>query len=230
MSELVSYESKGVYAVLTLNNGKANALSPDLIDQFNAALDQAETDKAVVIITGQPGMFSGGYDLKVMMQGIEQATSLVKKGSTLSMRLSSFPTPIIIACSGHAIAKGAFLLLSSDLSIGVEGSFKIGLNEVAIGMTMHHAGLEIARAGLNRSFFDRAVINAEIFNPAGALEAGFLDKIVPQEELMSTAIQVAEQMATLNMDAHIGTKLKARAEYLKVLAEAIEKDDGVPLQ
>src|SRR5690554_4124259 len=141
MSELIHYSCNEGIATLILNNGKVNAISPDMIAAFNSCLDQAEQDRAIVIITGQPGILSGGYDLKVMTSGPENAINLVAAGSTLARRMLAHPYPIIVACSGHAIAKGAFLLLSADYRIGVEGPFNIGLNEVLIGMTMHHAGI-----------------------------------------------------------------------------------------
>ncbi|MGU1081739.1 crotonase/enoyl-CoA hydratase family protein [Pseudomonas aeruginosa] len=134
MSELISYQFEDGIATLTLNNGKVNAISPAVIDAFNQALDQALQDKAVVIVTGQPGILSGGYDLKVMTSGPENAVNLVAAGSTLARRLLSHPYPVIVACPGHAVAKGAFLLLSADYRIGVDGPFQIGLNEVAIDL------------------------------------------------------------------------------------------------
>ena len=151
MSELISYHLEDGIATLTLSNGKVNAISPDVIAAFNAALDQAVTDRAIVIITGQPGILSGGYDLKVMTAGPKEAVALVTAGSTLARRLLSHPFPVIVACPGHAVAKGAFILLSADYRIGVDGPFSIGLNEVQIGMTMHHAGIELARDRLRRS-------------------------------------------------------------------------------
>ena len=183
MSELVSYSFSDGVAVLALDNGKANALSPELFDAFNATLDRAEQDRAVVVIKGKEGIFSGGYDLKVMTSSPEAAKGLVAIGSTLSRRLLSHPYPVMAVCTGHAIAKGAFLLLSADYRIGVEGPFKIGLNEVAIGMTMHHVGIELARARLTNSAFTRSVINAELFSPVDAVAAGFLDRVVPAEAL-----------------------------------------------
>ena len=191
MSELVSYSLNDGIATLTLNNGKVNAFSPDLIASFNAALDQAEKDAAVVIVTGQPGILSGGYDLKVMMAGPQQAIDLVTAGSTLARRMLAFPFPIVVACPGHAVAKGAFVLLSADYRIGVEGPFSIGLNEVKIGMTMHHVGIAIARDRLTKPTFQRSVINAEMFTPQGALQAGFLDQVVAPEQLLATAMEVA---------------------------------------
>lgn len=229
MSELIQYSCNQGIATLTLNNGKVNAISPDMIAAFNSCLDQAEQDCAIVIITGQPGILSGGYDLKVMTAGPEHAINLVASGSTLARRMLAHPFPIIVACPGHAIAKGAFLLLSADYRIGVDGAFNIGLNEVLIGMTMHHAGIEIAKDRLSNAAFQRSVINGELFNPITAIDAGFLDRVVPAEELMQTALGVATLMKKINMKAHRNTKLKVRKDLLQALDVAIELDKEIPL-
>jgi len=224
MSDLISYHLEDGIATLTLSNGKVNAISPDVIAAFNAALDQAVTDRAVVIITGQPGILSGGYDLKVMTAGPREAVALVTSGSTLARRLLSHPFPVIVACPGHAVAKGAFLLLSADYRIGVEGAFSIGLNEVQIGMTMHHAGIEIARDRLNKVALQRSVVNGEMFNPQGAVAAGFLDVVVSPEELQGAALAAARQLKKINMTAHKNTKLKVRKALLEALDNAIIQD------
>ena len=224
MSELISYHLDDGIATLTLSNGKVNAISPDVIAAFNAALDQAEKDRAVVIITSQSETLSGGYDLKVMTSSPQAAVSLVTAGSTLARRMLAHPFPIIVACPGNAVAKGAFILLSADYRIGVEGKFKIGLNEVQIGMTMHHAGIELARDRLRRSAFHRSVINGEMFDPISAVDAGFLDKVVKPEELQDTALAAARQLKTINMTAHRNTKLKVRKALLDTLDDAIIRD------
>ena len=224
MSELISYHLEDGIATLTLSNGKVNAISPDVIAAFNAALDQAVTDRAVVIITGTPGILSGGYDLKVMTAGPKEAVALVTAGSTLARRLLSHPFPVIVACPGHAVAKGAFLLLSVDYRIGVDGPFSIGLNEVQIGMTMHHAGIEIARDRLNKVALQRSVVNGEMFSPQGAVAAGFLDVVVSAEELQGAALAAARQLKKINMTAHKNTKLKVRKALLEALDNAIIQD------
>jgi enoyl-CoA hydratase len=224
MNEFIDYTAENNYAIITIKNGKANAISPLVIDGLNAALDQAEKENKVVILTGQPGIFSAGFDLKVMKKSAESAKELVIKGSKLSLKMLSFPKPIIIACSGHAIAKGAFLLLSADYRIGVEGDFKIGLNEVMIGMTMHHAGIAIANARLSEVYINRSVNNAEIYNPTDAIKAGFLDVIVPESYLLTTAIKIAEMFSQLNEKAHAATKLIVRKQHLENLTKAISLD------
>ena len=224
MNKFVTYKSEENYALITINNGKANAISHDVIEGLNDGLDKAEQENKVVILTGEGTIFSGGFDLKVMTKSPKSALELVTKGSRLSYRMLSFPQPIIIACNGHAIAKGAFLLLSADYRIGLEGDFKIGLNEVAIGMTMHNAGIAIAKARLSEVYLNRSVNNAEIYSSKDAVKAGFLDVIVPQSHLLSTAIKVAEMSAKLNKKAHAETKLKVRNLHLEALEKAIELD------
>jgi enoyl-CoA hydratase len=224
MTELVHYQLDDGVATLTLANGKANAISPDVITALNAALDRATEDKAIVILTGQPGMLSAGYDLKVMTASPQEAITLVTAGSTLARRMLAHPYPLIVACSGHAVAKGAFLLLSADYRVGVEGPFTIGLNEVQIGITMHQVGITLARDRLRKAVFQRAVINAEMFNPQSALAAGFLDAVVPPEELMPAALAMARHFKKLNMTAHSNTKRKVRQALLDTLDAAIAQD------
>ena len=227
MTELVAYHLEDGIATLTLNNGKVNAFSHELIAQFNSALDKAQAERAVVIVTGQPGILSGGYDLKVMMTGPQAAIDLVSAGSRLARRMLAHPQPIIVACPGHAVAKGAFVLLSADYRIGVEGPFTIGLNEVKIGMTMHHVGITLAQDRLGKAAFQRSVINAEMFNPQGAMVAGFLDRVVAADQLMPVAIEMAQELKKLNMTAHKNTKRKARKALLDTMDQAIASDQLV---
>ena len=224
MSTTVTYTTSETHAIITINNGKVNAISHEVIDELNAAFDQAENEQKVVVLTGKEGILSAGYDLKTMTASADSAKALVTKGSQLVYSMLSFPLPIIGACNGHAIAKGAFLLLGCDYRIGVEGEFKIGLNEVQIGMTMHHAGITIARARLAPVYLDRSVINAELYKPQDAVTAGFLDLVVPIAHLETTAAKVAGMFSQLKMRAHAETKLKLRAQVLAGLKEAIELD------
>lgn len=224
MTDLVSYQLDGKIATIMLKNGKVNAMSPDHIAAINGALDQAEQDKAVVMIVGQPGIFSAGFDLKVFQANPVTGVEMVKAGSTLCRRLLSFPTPVIGVCTGHSVAQGCFTLMACDYRVGVDGPFQLGLNEVQIGMTMHHFGIELPRARLTPSYFQRSVNNAQMYSPAEAVEGGFLDKIVASEDLMKTAMAEAQRLSGLNLAAHKATKLKMRAALLKTLDEAIELD------
>jgi enoyl-CoA hydratase len=223
----VDYRIEGNIATLTLDDGKMNALSVDLLSEIGGALDRAKEEHAIVILTGREGVFSAGFDLRLLGAGGPDAYKMFVSGFRLAERILSFPAPIVVACTGHAIAMGAFLLLSADYRIGAAGAHKIGANEVAIGLTMPHFGVEICRQRLTASHFHRAVINAEIFGPDDAVTAGFLDRVVPVAELAEAAHSIAVGLGRLDRDVHTATKLRARGNALKAVRAAIEADEAI---
>ena len=221
----VSYEFDGAIATITLDDGKVNALSPDMQAEINAALDRAEADNAVVILTGNAKVLSAGFDLAIISQPGQAAVDMLRGGFELSMRLLSFPTPVVIAAPGHAIAMGFFLLLSGDYRIGVDAPVKLVANEVAIGMTLPWAAIEITRHRLTKSAFQRMLILAEPIAPTEAVAAGVLDLVVPRDELMKAAHEVATRFATtLNLDAHRGTKERVRTDALAAIKAATDAE------
>jgi enoyl-CoA hydratase len=225
MSELATYELDGRIATITLDDGKVNAFSIPMLQAIHAALDQAERDGAVVVLTGRENHFSAGFDLKVFASGdVEQVLEMLNLGATLAERMLGFPTPVIVASTGNAVAAGSFLLLAADLRIGTEGAFRIGLNEVKIGLTVPWFVIELARQRLHPAHFSRAVVNATIYDPAGAVSAGFLDRVVSAGELRTASLEEATQLADLNAEAHKATKLRARAGTLKAIRAAIESE------
>ena len=226
MSDLVTVTRGTGVATITMDDGKVNALSLEMLAAINGALDEVQREPAVVIIAGRQGVFSAGFDLRVLTAGGMEAITMLRTGFELAERLLSFPTPVVAACTGHALAMGSFLLLSSDYRVGADGAFKIGANEVAIGLTMPYTAVEILRYRLNPSHHDRAVLTSEIFAPTEALAAGFLDRVVVPDEVATTAIESAQRLATLNMTAHAETKLRARAGVLQAVHAAIEADDA----
>jgi len=223
---LVTYRCHDSIATIAMDDGKMNALSPDMFAQLGVAFDRATADRAVVVLTGREGAFSGGFDLRVLRSGGPEAYRMVRTGFELAERLLSFPAPVVVACTGHAIAMGAFLLLSGDYRVGVAGAYKIGANEVAIGITMPFFGIEICRQRLAPAHFHRAVINAEIYRPEDAVAAGFLDRVVPACDLGEVAQAAATEFARLDLGVHTATKRRARDHALKAIRAAIEADDA----
>ena len=224
MKPLVTYQPGDSIATVTMDDGKVNALSLQMLMELNVTLDRATEDGAVVVLTGREGVFSAGFDLAVLRAGGSDAVAMLRAGFELAERVLSFPTPVLIACTGHAIAMGVFLLLSGDYRIGVVGPHKITANEVAIGLTMPRAAVEICRQRLTPAAFNRAVILAEVFSPADAVAAGFLDRVVPAPELHDVAASAAAELTKLDPDAHAASKLRARAPALKAIRSAIETD------
>jgi enoyl-CoA hydratase len=209
---------------IVLDDGKANAMSPPMLAALNEALDTAEAGKKVVVLSGRPGVFSAGFDLKVLGAGGEAATAMLQAGFALLHRLASFPTPIIAVCTGHGLALGSFLLLATDYRIGTAGNFKIGANEVAIGMTMPFAALELLNARINPGSMHRAVTLAEVFTPEGAQQAGFIDEVVDASSLTERAEAVAASLAKLDMAAHHATKLRLRHNMLAAMLSGTQRE------
>ena len=221
---LVTHESDGTVATITMDDGKVNVLSLQMLMEVNAALDRATADRQVVVLTGREGIFSAGFDLTVLRAGTYEAIEMLRAGFELAERLLAFPTPVVVAVPGHAIAMGLFLALAGDFRVGARGPFRLTANEVAIGMTLPHAALEILRHGVAPSHFTRVVLLAEPFTPDDAVGAGMLSTVVEPAALLDTARTTAAAAAALDLDAHAATKRRARADTLRALRAAIETD------
>lgn len=224
MAEAVRYELRDAVALITLDDGRANAVSPAVAAALAAALDRAEREAGAVVLTGRPGRFSAGFDLAVMTGGIEGMRALVQAGAELALRMFGFPRPLVIACTGHALAAGAVFLCSADLRLGAQGPFKIGLNEVAIQLPLPVFALELARARLATRWFTRSVSQAHIFDPAGACEAGYLDEVAPAETLLDAALQRAGVLAALPDPAFRLTKERERGALIAAVRATLVAD------
>lgn len=227
MSSLVTYQLNDAVATITMDDDKVNVMSLQMLAEINGALDRAREDQAVVVLTGREGVFSAGFDLPTLAGRDEAAYKMLIGGFELAERILSFPAPVVVAANGHALAMGAFLLLAADHRIGTDGPFKVGTNEVAVGLTMPYFGVEICRQRLATPYFNRAVINAEIFTPAEAVTAGFLDRVVPAAELQNEAQSTAARFAKLNKSVYAATKLRAREQTLKAVRAGIDADDAI---
>jgi enoyl-CoA hydratase len=225
MGTLVSYHLEDQIAAITMDDGKVNALSPAMLAELNEALDRAEADGAAVLLAGRPGVFSAGFDLTVLRSGGPASVAMARAGFELAARVLAFPAPVIIACTGHAVAMGMFLLLSGDYRVGVAGPFTFTANEVAIGLPVPETAMAICRRRLAPSYFVRTVL-AEPFGPGDAVAGGFLDRVVADTELATAAASAAARMAALNRTAFAATKLLAARETLTTLRAAIDPDQG----
>lgn len=222
--QILSYECQDGIAHVRMDDGKANVMSEAMLLALHGALDRAEADKAVVMLSGRERMFSGGYDLKMFQEPAETVARILRLGAKLVFRLASFPTPVLMVCTGHAVAQGAFTLLAADVRLGTVGPFKLGLNEVAIGMTIPHYGVEVARMRLQASCFNHATLTGAMYSPDDAVRAGFLDAVSPVEALFDRAKEEALRLRKLNMQAHHATKLRVRAPALAKLQAGIDED------
>ena len=228
MDSLVTYQLADGVATITMDDGKVNVMSNAMQTEINAALDQAIDDGAVVVLEGREGVFSAGFDLPTLRGGGDDGWRMVRGGFELAHRVLGFPLPVVIACTGHAIAMGTFLLLSGDYRVGAEGPFKFVANEVAIGLTIPPVGVEVLRQRLTPAAFNRAAMLAEPFTPDNAVDAGFLDRVVAPGEVKAAARHAAIQFTALDLVAHAGTKAIARADALATMRASIDSDYAAP--
>ncbi len=226
--DALQIERRDAVTVLHVDDGKVNALTFELIAALKESVEAADADDAVgaVVIHGREGRFSAGFDLGVMMAGdMAETVRLVADGGDLVRTLYGCGVPVVAACTGHALAAGALVLLGCDLRIGADVPAKIGLNEVAIKMVLPDWAMTIAAARLSKRHLQRAVVNARVTAPADAVDVGYLDEVVGAEALLHTAVErAAELAATLDPAAYRATVRKFRGPVLDTMASQIAGD------
>lgn len=223
-AQSVHYELRNGIALIRIDDGKRNALSPAVFGQLYAAFDQAEADQAPVILTGREEVFSAGFDLKTMKSGGLPALKMLRAGYGLTARVLAYPYPVIAACNGHVLAMGVFLMLSCDYIIGSRGDFKVSANEVAIGLTMPRVAAAMLRHRLTPAAFQRAVTLSEYFPVDAAERAGFFDELVAPADLLARAESRAAEFAKLDMAAHAGSKRRIRGDLITYIRRSIPLD------
>lgn len=224
MSQIVNYEFEDGISTITLDDGKVNAMSVTMQQAIHSALDKAEADSGVVVLCGNEKVLSAGFDLQLFQTGGDELLQMLKGGFELSYRIINFPTPVIAACPGHAIAMGFFLLLSCDYRIGSDSNAKLTANEVAIGLTLPYAATEVCKQKLPPAIFDRVTNLAEAFSGQAAVDAGILDLAVSADNVKAAALEKAQQLKSLDLTAYKGTKARTKAHALDALKNAMEKD------
>ena len=202
-------------ALIRMDDGKANAINFEMVAALNSALDTAEASAKAIVLAGRDGRFSGGFDLNAFASlGADGVYKLLDAGAELLLRLYGGPLPVVAACTGHAIAMGVFILHACDTRIGTAGDYKIGANEAITGMNLPIFAMELARDRLNAAHLTRAMIQGFIYNPQGALEAGYLDMLAETGEVEAKAMALAGQLAQLPGPAYAWNKKSMRKATL----------------
>ena len=222
---LAPYRLEGTTAHIRMDDGKANALSRPMIDELVAALTRAEREARAVVLSGRPDWFCAGFDLKVMMSSPEAARELLRSGVDLLMRLYGSPLPIVIACTGHALAGGALVLLTADVRLGASGAFRIGLNEVSIGMPVPVLAMELAR---DRIAEDRADAG-DAPRPDLRPRRGGADRLPRRgravaEQVLARATEEATKLGTLSPMAFRATKKRLRGRTIEQILTSVDAD------
>jgi enoyl-CoA hydratase/carnithine racemase len=223
---LLDYQFSDGIATIRLDDGKVNALSVAMQEAIGEAIGRADADGAAIVITGRPGMFSAGFDLATINEGGAATRAMVIGGFRLAERILTYPRPVVVGCTGHAIAMGTFLMLTGDYRIGPDaGSHKWTANEVAIGLVMPRTAIELLRVRLTPAAVDKAVALSHQFGPSDALATGYFDELVPADDVVERATAVARSALSLDAGAHTASKQRTRGPALAAIAQAIQEDD-----
>jgi enoyl-CoA hydratase len=223
-TNVLSYTLEGSLAIVRMDDGKANALSEAMLEGLFEALGRAEKEAAALVLVGRPERFCAGFDLRVMMSGPEAAKALLSRGAALLMRFYGAELPIVHACTGHALAGGALLLLTGDVRVGTAGAFRIGLNEVAIGMPVPVLAMELARDRIQTTELTNATLGARIYSPEDAARIGYLDLVLPAEEVLARAKEEAAKLGGYSRTAFKATKARLRGKTIAHILATLEDD------
>ena len=223
-TDVLNYTLEGTTAVVRMDDGKANALSDLMIEGLVASLARAEKEASAIVLAGREGRFCAGFDLKVMMSGPDNAKALLRRGSDLLMKLYGVSLPLVIACGGHALAGGALVLLTGDVRVGAAGAFRIGLNEVSIGMPVPVLAMELARDRITATELGRATLEGTIYGPEDAARVGYLDAVVPAAEVLARAMAEATRLSALSRTAYTATKTRLRGKTIAHILATLEDD------
>ena len=221
--QLATLTKEGDVSIITLDDGKANVFSNAMISTIDQLLDEVPNDKGALLITGRQGLLSGGFDLKTMTGGeAKDIIEMTVNGFKLLARIYGFSRPVVVASSGHAIALGAFLLCCADYRVGAKGKYLVQANEHRNNMSIPIPILEISKSRISKRHWHRAILNAEAYPIDQSVEAGYLDEVVDEEDLMKRAMEVATDLATLGHPHYQMTKDLDQKDILERINAGIE--------
>ena len=225
--EKVTYSLKDGIAQITMDDGKANSMNWKYFEEMGKALDQAENDGAkVLVITGRPGFFSGGLDLKQLsMLAANEFEGFVTTFARTMLRVFSFPIPTIAVSTGHAVAGGAMLTFACDRRFAIDGPYRIQMNETAIGITLPHWMFLIAKSAVPSRWINQALLHAKTYNPSDALACGILDGIAQDADSLAALVKSAsEELLKLNLPAYAASKKNLRQSEIEHVLDLLKKE------
>ena len=223
-SEILTTSVVDGVAMLRIDDGRVNVLSLELMAAIHEALDTAEASASAVVIVGREGKFCAGFNLDEVQESTASAHDVMTKGAELFLRLYGLSIPTVVACTGHALAAGAIMLLASDVRIGPDAPAKIGLNEISIGISLPMFVTELATDRLSKRHLTSATQLATLYSPAEAVDVGFLDRVVPADQVEAAAVEVAQGAVNLDRTAFIHTRNLLRGDVIRQIRGTLAAD------
>ena len=212
---------------LTLDDGAKNAFDPDAFDAIMGAFEDAGPDCRAIVVTGRPGILTAGLNVKFMASAARAGVQdlLTRFGRTW-MRIWIEPRPTVLAATGHCLAAGTMLAMACDHAVAAEGEYAWGLTETQIDFEIPDFGLALARANMRNDRLEDLLLPGRKVGPAEAVEAGFADELVPEDQVLARAHEVARELAALPQRAYAGTKRRMRNDTAEHVLSHLEDDIG----
>lgn len=224
MSNAIRTEQRGDVTVVTMDDGKANALSSPFMNALRHTLRNHEDDGAVVL-AGRASFFSAGLDIKLLPAlSHEDRVEMVKDLGRLLLDVFLFPRPVVAAVTGHALGGGTLLALASDLRLGVEAPVRFGLNEVAIGLPLPTFGVEIARSTVPVQWISEAALHGRVYTPPEALSRGLFESVHAPDALVDAAVARAAGLSKLPRQPYATTKRRFRGAAADVVRSTLDEE------
>ncbi len=226
MSRLVNCTVADGVASLEMNDGKVNVMTFDMLAALSEAVENARWENAVLVIrSGAAKAFSAGFDVKVLSSGdADAARRLLTAGARLLIQILTHPQPVVAICEGHAYPMGAFILQAADIRLGAHGDYRIGLNEVSIGIPVPDFALALVRSRVPENLRIKVTALGRMLTPSEAMNAGFLDQLLDATEIDAALAAHIQDLRRINQPAHASTKRRLRAETVRSIEQAIGGD------
>ncbi len=226
--QLASIRHEANIAIVTIDDGKVNVFSPAMAQRLRECFEEIGAEVGAVVVTGRPGIFSAGFDLKTIRAGDLAATAgMVSATVRMAMDVMNFPRPVIGAATGHCVAMGALFLMTMDYRIGAQGDFKVGLNEVGDGLRLPIFAVELARYRLPTGSLIASTQHAVLYDPEGAVQAGFLEEAVAPDKLLDAAMMHARRLSKLPNPAYRLSKANLVAPVRDRILSTLDSDLGI---
>ena len=225
--EKVTYSIDDGIAQITMDDGKVNAMNWEFFKEMGKSMDQAENDGSkALVITGRPGFFSGGLDMKLLptLSASEMGDFFTTFARTM-LRVFSFPVPTIAAITGHAIAGGAMLTFACDRRFALDGPYRIQMNETLIGIALPSWMFLIARSAIPSRWRNEALLHARAYSPNEALERGILDAVAQDADSLAAQVKAATAvLSSLNLPAYAASKKNLRQAEIEHVLDLLKKE------
>lgn len=218
----VSLEIRDDVAIVTLDDGGVNAMSYQLLSEAREVFAQAVAQASAVVIAGNAKCLSAGFDLKEVVKGPEQRDAIIGTGGMLFHDILTCPRPVVIACTGHAVAGGLVYLLVGDVRIGRPG-LKVGFNEVLIGVPMPEFGISLAQYRLSPMKVE-SVLLGDMYTSDEGVEFGLFDSLVDGDAgaVIEAAVARAKELGARPGEAYAITKARARRGLIEEFKAAVD--------